>query len=652
MQGLHSFLNRFFFTACLVVLPLAVAEAASTVVTENTETLNLVEISDFLEDPQGHFTLEDLEKESVGQQFEKVNKVAMTSGMSNSVFWLRFDLRYDSDKQNEASEWLVEVDYPALDLITLYAKDENGEFQEYHSGDKYPFDIRAVAHPSFLFPIVMKDGANTRFYIRLETSGVLQVPARLWSPLSYLEKANREDTLYGVIYGILLVMLLYHFLLFIRIKDVSYLFYTSFIGSLFFYFLSVNGVGLAHLWPSFPLINSAAPFFLSMAGVSAIFLGHSFLKLSDQSQALSRFFTVLVLTGLFIVPLSLITGFGLSSKLVLFQILTAIPILTVTGLYCWFKRDKSARFFFAGFLLMTSCVMVYVSTLFGLIPTHEYIRDIIPAATAIVSIILALGLASRTIRTGESQLESEHNAFSEQEKVNHRLMEANKLKDDFLKAASHELKTPMTGIVGSLDLLKSEMDHELIDMAWKSSESLNEIVSNLLVLSEMQAGSLSVKVEPFKLSWQFETLKEQFQLACDAKGVVLTSSIDSGFPETLYGDAGKLFKAVSCVLDNAVKFTQKGEIKLSATQGVDIRANRMRLVIVVEDSGGGIQPEKAEEIYQAFQTHGHDPSQTGLGLGLSVCRQLMQIMGGTVSHSPCGNGGTRFELSVSCWLRQ
>ncbi|KEQ19591.1 sensor histidine kinase [Endozoicomonas numazuensis] len=656
MHGSHFFQSGKwlvgFFLLALGLSPQVMAHPSlePTVITENTEKLNLVMIAEYLEDTQGVLRVEELEKPEYSRQFKPVDHGALDSGISQAVIWLRFDLKYISYVGEESGEWLIEVAYPALDLVTLYLMGFEGVFQEYNSGDKYPFDIRTVAHPSFIFPIEIYNGDTTHFYLRVETTGSMQIPVKLWSPLAYLEQSNRADTLYGAIYGILLVMLFYNLMLFIRIREQSYFYYVIYIAGFLLYLLSINGTGMAHFWPDYPMINSGAPFFMSIAGVSGVLFAQSFLKLAEKSAVMNRFYTAMLMAGLLIVPFTLITHNGLASRLVMIQVLPTLPVMMLTGLYFWlFKGDRSARFFFFAFATFLTGAGIYSLMLLGLLPSNALTRNIIPIGLSIEVTLLSLALASRIRGVREDRVLVEQRARQEQDKTNQRLLEAGRLKDEFLSAVSRELKTPLNTLKKTLDQMESDSQKEMIQSARHSVRDMSGIISNLLSLSEIQSGSVSVKNSPFNIRRQLKIMEDQFSSLCVKKGLSFDTSVKE-MPETLYGDSQKLFKALSLVLENAIKFTDEGGVSLSASTRPHEQPGKIRLQIIVDDTGVGIDPSSSRDIFQAFQKleNTGDSQSAGPGLGLTICRQLMHMIGGTVSYNSRSEGGSRFELSVTC----
>ena len=632
------------------------ANSEPTIITENTEEMNLNAVAEYLEDARGNLTVQELHNADFDHRFRNIDDEVLNVGITRSVIWIRFDLRYLSHVGEGLGLWLIEVGYPALDLVTLYVEDPWEGFLELHSGDKHPFDIRAVAHPGFLFPVELRAGESRRFYLRIESSGSMQVPLKLWTPLAFVEKTIEVDILLGMICGILLVMFFYNFVLWLTVRDVSYLYYIVYIGAFLLYQISVNGLGLAVLWQNYPVINSAAPFFMSIAGVAGLLFAHEFLGISLKSRWLEKLYSVMLVAGFIIMPLSLLVDYGIAVRLVMVQVLPTLPVLMLSGLYFWlFRGDASARLFFIAFSVLLVGGMVHGLMLMGHLPSNAITKYSVPVGLTIEVTLLSLALASRFRLLRKAVKEAQLEAKGRLERANQRLVEGNRLKDDFIHAVSHELKTPMGTASLSLDILSESAEPEqekLLHTARQSVQDMSAIISNLLKLTEIYSGAVSINVAPFNIRRQLDMLLERYQPACNKKEIVLKCYVEESVPDILYGDTGKLFRALSYLVDNAVKFTDSGEIHLTTIVRDHDQSDKVRLYITVEDSGPGVQAKRGQDIYQAFQKGEADryqPSgETGLGLGLSLCRQLMHFMGGTVSHSARDEGGAAFELSLTC----
>ena len=233
------------------------------------------------------------------------------------------------------------------------------------------------------------------------------------------------------------------------------------------------------------------------------------------------------------------------------------------------------------------------------------------------------------------------------------LKRSNKVKDEFLATISHELRTPMNGIINAMQLIRhtslSEEQNELIHIASQSSDNMLSLVDNILGFTEAQSGSLLLREEPFLIQELLVDLKGRFKTACNDNGIMFKSSIDSQVPSCLVGDEEKLKKLLGYFLENCVKFTQKGtvEIKISIKNNVGNKKIQW-LQCEVIDTGIGIEEKAKQGIFDVFQQAdgSHSRRYGGLGMGLSIARQVCTLMKGTIDFQSELGCGTHVTIAV------
>ncbi|CAN7343245.1 EAL domain-containing protein [Pseudoduganella sp. LjRoot289] len=225
------------------------------------------------------------------------------------------------------------------------------------------------------------------------------------------------------------------------------------------------------------------------------------------------------------------------------------------------------------------------------------------------------------------------------------------MKAQFAATVSHEVRTPLNGVVGMLDMLKemrlTQRQQECVDVAWNSSRTLIDLINNVLDFSKMDAGKLSLEETDFDLRKLLEEVIELVARPAQQKGVEVAYALAPGVPERITGDALRLRQILINLLGNAVKFTEQGEVSLrvSVHAGVDFG-----LSFEVRDSGIGMSREVQQHLFESYVQP--DPSTTrrygGTGLGLAICKQLVGLMGGEISVSSTPGSGTTFLVTVCC----
>lgn len=230
--------------------------------------------------------------------------------------------------------------------------------------------------------------------------------------------------------------------------------------------------------------------------------------------------------------------------------------------------------------------------------------------------------------------------------------EASRSKADFLANMSHEIRTPMNAIMGMAYLIqKTEMNdkqRDYVDKIHKSSQHLLGIINDILDFSKIEAGKLDIEKTDFKLDGVLENLSTLIGEKCSAKGLELIFDVDPMIPNDLCGDPLRLGQILINYANNAVKFTEKGEIIIRVRKVADVENGNL-IKFMVQDSGIGLTDEQKGKLFQSFQQA--DSSTTrkygGTGLGLAISKKLATLMGGEVGvESVYGQGSTFWFTST------
>ncbi len=248
--------------------------------------------------------------------------------------------------------------------------------------------------------------------------------------------------------------------------------------------------------------------------------------------------------------------------------------------------------------------------------------------------------------TDRKQAEAVRGRLLESEQAAHAEADlANGVKDQFLALLSHELRTPLTSILGWSDLLTTgKLDaaatKRALEIIVRNSRAQRQLIDDLLDISGIITGKLRLDVRPMELAPIIEAVVESVRPAADAKSLHLQTALDSISP--IIGDPGRIQQIIWNILTNAIKFTPKGG-------RVQVRLERVDsyVEITMRDTGQGIAPEFLPHVFERFRQSDSSSTRShgGLGLGLSIVRQLIELHGGTVgAESPGEGAGTTVKV--------
>ena len=232
---------------------------------------------------------------------------------------------------------------------------------------------------------------------------------------------------------------------------------------------------------------------------------------------------------------------------------------------------------------------------------------------------------------------------------------ANRAKSQFLASMSHELRTPLNAILGFSQVMARNISitpeqKEYIEIINRSGEHLLELINDVLSMSKIEAGQITINKNRFNLYKLLNSLKEMLQLKAHSKGLQLIFEQPDDLPKYIQTDEAKLRQVLINLIGNAIKFTQNGSVSLRVTSQLetDITGEKKcQLLFEVVDTGPGISPSEISTLFQPFvQTDTGRRSMQGTGLGLPISQQFVRIMGGDISVESKLGQGTNFTFNI------
>lgn len=237
---------------------------------------------------------------------------------------------------------------------------------------------------------------------------------------------------------------------------------------------------------------------------------------------------------------------------------------------------------------------------------------------------------------------------------------AAQLKAQFAATVSHEVRTPLNGVVGTLDMLKemqlTKRQREYVDIAWKSSHTLIQLINDILDFSRMEAGKLELEDADFDLRRLIEEVMALLQGTVEPKDVRLVYQLADEVPVRIRGDAMRLRQVLTNLVGNAIKFTEQGEVQLKVSRMLgdpgDMEEGYKDLCLrfEVSDTGIGMGEEAMRHAFESFVQADRSTTRKygGTGLGLAICRQLVNLMQGEIGLSSQLGIGSTFWFHIRC----
>lgn len=616
-------------------------------VNDETTKINLAKSTSSFKDYQ-NLSFEEV-TQPAATQFTPIDSLIFQGGFTDASYWLKFTIYDNRQQEDRLKDWMLVIDYPSISSITLYQQDQDGKWQHSQTGANVSYSERDFKLRELAFELTTEKGNLKTYYLRISSTAGILAPITLWDKRAYSEHHNYDAYGWGIYFGIFAAMFIYNLFLFISFKDSTYFYYVWYTLTCALSMAILSGFGYHTLWPEYTSWNNISiTVAIPISFVFGIQFSRKYLQLAEFNPKLDKIMAFFAIASFLPAFVALVTAKPQSALVAAFALIFT-SLLLYCGVISLLNGKRQARFFLLAWSLFLIFIGIYCSALFAIIKITPLVIYSVHLGAVLEIVLLSLGLADRINIMKAERYELQKQMTQISERRNAELKKMIKAKDDFLATISHELRTPINGVLGAINLLKkdpSEQEQEaLLDSAERSGEDILEVIENILGFTEIQSTQLSVKRDIVQIDPLFSALINELKEKYNNEQVAINYSSISPTP-SIETDKDIASKIIRLVLDNAFKFTIKGSIQVSSK--IIERENDTLWEIQIKDTGIGIPESELLHILKPFYQVDQSFSRHfgGLGMGLSIASRLVDLLKGKIALESTINEGTCVTIRV------
>ncbi len=367
-------------------------------------------------------------------------------------YWIRFTVKDASADTSLA----IQFNQPIVDSISFYQLSNGKVIQQNKSGHRLNFDTRIIKHQSYIYPISLKKGGESTVYIHVQSGKQLILPFYLGSAGQIVERAFFKDITFGIYVGIILVMILYNFFVYISVRDKNYLYYIVYLSMVLLTQSSLEGYLLRFVLKNHPLVADMLVYITSaLIGLSAIEFSKNFLNSKVYAPTLHKFSYVFWGLYSFQIFLAFLGHYNLSYTIMLATAMFSALYVLFMAVRILMKGSRSAKYFLIAWSIFIVCVVIYVLKDFNVIlPYNDLTNSALLIGSALEAMLLSFALADRINVLKEEKERSQEEALQALQENERIIREQNEILEAKVNDRTHELKETNNELSVTLDNLK------------------------------------------------------------------------------------------------------------------------------------------------------------------------------------------------------
>lgn len=603
-----------------------------------------------------------------------LDRSVINFGASSATHWYRFNIAHSGNLGS--TRWLLEIAWPLLSEVDIYLiyHDANDIRSEVllKSGFLRPPGSNYLSYRNPLVPLPLQIREQTEVVIKVRTAAFHLVPIRFIEEHAFLKQTSQQLITHGFAFGFLGVIFFYNLLLGLSSREDTFVKYAIYVAFIFIWLTDALGYRSQVVW-----IESLNPSFYVMSALlffpPCISFFRSLLDLKTTWQAADRVFQL---------------AQWLSIPLLIFNYCYPYDSILIAQIYCTltfnaafvvafkraYERDVTAAWFLVAWLTLAVAVALFQSTCLGFTEMGEEVISWVLYGVALETVLLSLIIGQRysalkkeksdavqlsmlslqdavkekqerlKVQEDLLRIQQNQNTILEQ-KVADRTADLQRMIDEkstFLSHLSHELRSPLNGLIGLLGLIDEKLSigelKQHTSQALGIGDYLVNLINNFLDFSKLEKDQFELECIDFNLRKIVEDCISMLEVKANQKNIQLINKVAADIPDTIKGDPTRLKQVLINLANNALKFTEQGYVAIAAAR-VD-----GKIEIAVCDTGIGIPQNKLQTIFEAYSQASADTARKygGTGLGLDISQKLVGLMGSTIQVESTLGEGSRF----------
>jgi signal transduction histidine kinase/CheY-like chemotaxis protein/HPt (histidine-containing phosphotransfer) domain-containing protein len=602
-------------------------------------------------------------------------------GHTRSAVWIRLS---PQNPGLEPQTFYLLIENPWLDLIDFYVKSgEQTDFEHYRAGALLPSSDKVPGDRGPVLKLQFAPQETKTFFVRVQSNTAVRIPLSLLTENAYRRGRLNTFLLLGIFYGIMGFLIIYNVFAWTILKQSAYIYYILLLVLICVFQLAWDDLipGISVFSRPETLLHLFTSAF-ALARICNILFVSSFMDARRKYPIIYRVFDFLLVVSVALAILYFVNFYIGNYLTIMFTPILTCALAVTLGLM-WYMGETHARYLFLAHAPFPIVSIVVSGLLVGIVPFQPALNQLFKVAYLWQGIFFSLALADKfavvqrnfrnilestvTERSAELvaanrnlQLEIQERKHTEEElrQAKEAAEAATRAKGEFLANVSHEIRTPLNAILGMIDLLVDSglntQQAERATVIKYAADTLLALLNDVLDLSKIEARKLDLEEIDFDTRSVLSSTEVLLAARADDKNLGLNVSVDGAVPRYLRGDANRLRQILLNLGNNAIKFTDNGEISFHVDLQDQLDGEAV-LHFAVSDTGIGIPPDKLTSIFDRFSQA--DSSTTrrygGSGLGLAISSELSKAMGGDMwVESQPGKGSTfhftvRFRLGES-----